>query len=362
MKARITDGNFGQMITSAFISISKKALLDHSKNVLFDISGGTATVTCFGEETSVKMCFTESDSAEAKFLVDFQTLSSFLSGKKGAVGFDVVEGGRLTVSAGASKLKTTWTDPSAYPSFPKMGSNSFPVDGGWFIPVLKKAFMFSDNDEFRPEISGVYLTAKDGKLEAVSTDKFIIYRYYKQIPDEIVFHILISGRCASMLDGLLGAGESVVSISTDGCSSFFNTAKASVFNRGTERAFPNYGRIFDSFDEAFSIRVGKGKLLGALSESQIASDDDCILYCKDNTLSISSMDEFSTKQIESVLEERAQCPDFRARLSTKRMKCAIKSLEGNETQLIYPNNGKMLKIKSDKEPNVEIILGTKVDY
>ena len=103
-------------------------------------------------------------------------------------------------------------------------------------------------------------------------------------------------------------------------------------------------------------------MLGALSESQIASDDDCILYCKDNTLSISSMDEFSTKQIESVLEERAQCPDFRARLSTKRMKCAIKSLEGNETQLIYPNNGKMLKIKSDKEPNVEIILGTKVDY
>ena len=92
--------------------------------------------------------------------------------------------------------------------------------------------MFSDNDEFRPEISGVYLTAKDGKLEAVSTDKFIIYRYYKQIPDEIVFHILISGRCASMLDGLLGAGESVVSISTDGCSSFFNTAKASYLTGG----------------------------------------------------------------------------------------------------------------------------------
>lgn len=362
MKARITDGNFGQMITSAFISISKKALLDHSKNVLFDISGGTATVTCFGEETSVRMCFTESDSAEAKFLVDFQTLSSFLSGKKGAVGFDVVEGGRLTVSAGASKLKTTWTDPSAYPSFPKMGSDSFPVDGGWFIPVLKKAFMFSDNDEFRPEISGVYLTAKDGKMEVVSTDKFIIYRYYKQIPDEIVFHILISGRCASMLDGLLGAGESVVSISTDGCSSFFNTAKSSVFNRGTERAFPNYGRIFDSFDMAFSIRVGKGKLLGALSESQIASDDDCILSCKSNVLSVSSMDEFSTKQVETVLEEKIECPDFRARLSTKRMKCAVKSMDGDEIELLYSGNGRMLKIKSDKAPNSEIILATKADY
>lgn len=84
---------------------------------------------------------------------------------------EVGEGWQTRISSGRANYKIHGLDPEEWPGTPGLDETaSFPVDAGLFAGLLTKTMYAVSDNEMRPNLQGVYVHTRDGRLRMCATD------------------------------------------------------------------------------------------------------------------------------------------------------------------------------------------------
>jgi len=83
-----------------------------------------------------------------------------------------VKNGKLEVQCGASKFRLNTMESSEYPTPPTVGDYLGNVHADVLFPVLSRALTATSRDDALPLLTAIQLTASNGALEAISTDRY----------------------------------------------------------------------------------------------------------------------------------------------------------------------------------------------
>lgn len=351
------DGKAAGLAAAMAAKVGKGSYLDYAKMIRFDVSGDRLYLTCYGEATSLYFSIPISGEGQSfSFGADTSALDSFLSCKKD-VSF-TLEDRMLTLESGRSKLKTSWLDVDEYPSFPMKDLEWFKVDSSCFVPALKKSSLFIIEDEFRPELSNTLLSIKNGYIDVVSTDRYVLFRHTGKSEGDIP-PVMVSPTVTSILYSIFKDSDEELEIASDGASVYFRTGVLTIFDRGTERKFPDYKKLFDSFRADFSFKTNRKDFLSSLEDISSAGKDDCWMIGKEGKLIVRSEDLQAVRYAESEVEVEGAVGDFDARTYLGRMKLMAKGFTGRDILVEYSGASKMLRITSEEDEGTEVLFSTK---
>ncbi len=277
-------------------SSTKQSMLPILQNYLLEEREGSLILTTTNLEISIKTYIRGKQEGKGKITIPQDKLLNYIKNLPQDKIEISLEENTLNVKSGNEfKAKFNGMDANDFPEIPNIESK---LDINLSTQDLKEAFKMTINslpkNDFRPEISGVLLMEKEGKLFFVGTDGFRLAE--KKISNVNLtstnFQFIIPAKtvqeCNRILD-LVDDEDVKLSFNDNQMSMILSSVELT--SKLIEGKYPQYeGLIPTSFEKSFS--VDKNSLIQAIRLSSVFSDDnihDVKFYLVNNqTLEIQS--------------------------------------------------------------------------
>lgn len=278
MKFTCLQENFLRGLQIAKYSSQRPSTLPILQNFLLKTEAGGLTVSSTNLEIAIRVHIRGKEEQEGSITIPQDILTTYIrnlsQSKLDLLSDDNI---RLTITQGEStSAEFNGLIASDFPELPQISPEyqvAFQIQE--LKHSLKKVFSALPKNDFRPEISGVYLNKKAQTLTFVGTDGFRLSEQKIQIPslDSSEFSIIIPSKTVSELIRILDLVEDEEGVLSIGENQLlFSTSTVEVFSKLIEGNFPQYEALVpQSFQ--YTIELDPQELTQGIKLSSVFSQN-----------------------------------------------------------------------------------------
>jgi DNA polymerase-3 subunit beta len=176
-----------------------------------------------------------------------------------------------------------------------------------FSPILFAEFEIAKNflgkDEYRPQFTGAYINASEGRLQIAATDSHRLFRS-DLAASELEFGIMVNKKTVTNLKtifSLIGSIDENVIVTYSETNVCFEQGNAKLISRLIEGRYPNYNAVIPKYSiseteghrQAYFVNVNKQQLISEVKKVSIAASkpaNQVIIDIADNEIKLTCQD------------------------------------------------------------------------
>jgi len=169
----------------------------------------------------------------------------------------------LKINSGGSKIKLLGMSTEEYPALPVISQeNLFEINSGLLDKMIRNTIFAVSSEESRYVLCGVYLAAKDGNIEMVSTDgrRLAYVSESNQVDKKLKFGVIIPSKTANEWQRIIAMSPGKVKMSVEDNQIGLIANDMEVVSRLIEGTYPNYEQVIPKKTEVV-IKIPREPLL-----------------------------------------------------------------------------------------------------
>ena len=302
MKFKIKKEKLSNILQIADKAISQIIPFPYLKGILIKVEKELITFITSDSHISIKTSLNNKEFFEVEeegiFLIDEKMVGDITRKIDSEdINFDSVEKESITVYGGDSQFKLNTLDYENYPEidFSCVG-NEFEVNSCTLQTIIEKTAYACSEKEIHPNLTGINLFSKDGKLHASATDHFRLAFLSLNVEVNNDINIIIPKKYFISVVQCLKEDE-IVKLNIQNNKIIFNLNETIIQTELVEDLFPDISTILKQQSSNVLI-VDKNKLQKTIDRCSLIKDDKnktiINLIIKNNKLSLSSRNSISS--------------------------------------------------------------------
>ncbi len=276
MKFTVSSSALLSLLAATGKVISNRNTLPILDYFRMDLQGNTLKVTTSDLETtmvsSIEVESVESEgtiAAPAKQMLDL--LKEF---PEMPLTFDVNDKTwEIAVNWKSGQLSIPGASAVSYPTPPDLSTENrsltIPVDT--LIGGINKTIFATADDDFRPQMNGVFFNIEPEQLTFVATDAHKLVKYGCQSSAEVTASFILPKKPANLLKSVLLKEEEDVTVSFDQNNVLFELKNHTLICRLIEGSFPNYNAVIPA-NNPNKVLVDRVELVNGIKRVAICSN------------------------------------------------------------------------------------------
>ncbi len=211
----------------------------------------------------------------------------------------------ITFNWKSGKLSIPGVSAVSYPVPPALSGDKreikFNVDT--LISGINKTIFATADDEFRPQMNGVFFNVEPQSLTFVATDAHKLVKYSSEGESELTTSFILPKKPANLLKAALLKEEEDVTLQLDSANARFELKNHTLICRLIEGSYPNYNAVIPA-NNPNKVLVDRVELLNGIKRVAICSNPTTNLIrmdIADNRINLTAQDiDFSLSANETI--------------------------------------------------------------
>lgn len=179
----------------------------------------------------------------------------------------------IVINWKSGKLSIPGANPMSYPVPPTISQDSLELELSvdTLVNGINKTLFATADDEFRPQMNGVYFNFGEQNLTFVATDAHKLVKYSSEVECGAAASFILPKKPANLLKSALLKEEDDVKISFDVSNARFTLKNHTIICRLIEGSFPNYNAVIPA-NNPNKVLVDRVELLNGIKRVAICSN------------------------------------------------------------------------------------------
>ena len=274
------------------------------------------------------------------------------------INFETMDGNLIAVYGGDSKFQLNTIDFESYPEINFDSLNSrFNVKSCILKSIIEKTAYACSEKEIHPNLTGVNLFSKLGKLHASATDQFRFSRKTFDIDFQDEFNIIVPKKYFINAVQCIGENESVdIEIQSTKILFFINETIITV--ELVEDLFPNITNIFNQ-SIIGSLIINRSKLSKMIERCSLIKDEKnnsvVRINIKNNKLKLTSTNNISSA-VEEIDIDKYKGEDVEILFSSKFLQDALKVIDTEDVMIQFSGALKPIFVKNIDDESLIMLI------
>lgn len=251
-------------------ALPSRSVIPIIENFLFDIEANRLHITATNLEISMKGTIQmEALQQPKKVAVPAKVITSILGAlPEQPISIRLDESNVMHITANSGKYKINCEDGNVFPEVEYPDQPDF--SSRLLTSAISKVLFAASTDQDKAALNGVFIEAKNGKVNAVATDA---HRLQVNSIEESLgrdFEVIVPLRAAQIVSGL-SDNINHLGISTTGTHIYFHTISVMMAARLIDQRYPDYRGVIPGSNPN-TLTVDKASFLSALKRVKIFSN------------------------------------------------------------------------------------------
>ena len=242
------------------------------ENFLFEILGGTLTITASDLQTSMMTELEVESKEEGSIAMPAKILLETLRNlPEQPVNFTIEESSySIEISSDNGRYKLSGENATDFPRVPSVSDGySVNIPSEVLSMAISNTIYATSNDELRPSMTGVFLRLDETNTTFVATDSHRLVRYRRvDITSDMAHSMIIPRKALTLLKATLPSEVTNVTMEFNTSNAFFYFNKIKMICRLIDERYPDYENVIPA-DNENNITIGKAELLSSLKRIAI---------------------------------------------------------------------------------------------
>ncbi len=333
------------------------------ENFLFEISGGTLTVTASDLQTSMITELEVEAKEDGSIAIPAKILLETLRNlPEQPVTFSIDEGTySIEISSDNGRYKLSGENATDFPKVPTVSDGySVNISSDILSTAINNTIFATSNDELRPAMTGVYINLDETNTTFVATDSHRLIRYRRvDVAADQSHNMIIPRKALTLLKTTMPPENTNVAMEFNASNAFFDFNNIKMICRLIDERYPDYENVIPA-DNNNNMSINRAEFLSSLKRIAIYANKtthQVRLKITGSELMISAEDlDFSNEA-----NERLACEhdgeDIEIGFNARFLIEMLGNLESDSItlQLSAPNRAGII-VPSDKDENEDILL------
>ena len=242
------------------------------ENFLFEIAGGTLTITASDLQTSMITELEVEAKEDGSIAIPAKILLETLRNlPEQPVNFTIEESSySIEISSDNGRYKLSGENATDFPRVPTV-SDGYSVNISSYVlgMAISNTIYAASNDELRPSMTGVFLKLDETNATFVATDSHRLIRYRRvDIVSDMSHSMIIPRKALTLLKATLPSEVTNVAMEFNTSNAFFDFNRIKMICRLIDERYPDYENVIPA-DNENNITIGKAELLSSLKRIAI---------------------------------------------------------------------------------------------
>lgn len=276
MKFRSERDSLVDALSTASRAVSSRLTMPVLSGLLITTEGNQLTVTGTDGDLSIRVTLEVIGIDDGTAVIPARLATDITrSLEPGAVTFEA-EDEKVEISAARSQFTLRSYPTVEFPGISFTSEATAHIPAGTLAEGLRQVVRASSNDDARPLLTGVLLTAGASSLRLVATDSYRLALRDLEGADGVVGEedILVPAKALAELQRLITPGdEGTIGVTTTGSEITFNVGQVAISTRLISGTYPDYRQLIpESYPN--TLHLGKETLIGALRRVRLLVKDN----------------------------------------------------------------------------------------
>ena len=333
------------------------------ENFLFEIAGGTLTITASDLQTSMMTELEVEAKEDGSIAIPAKILLETLRNlPEQPVNFTIEESSySIEISSDNGRYKLSGENATDFPRVPTVSDGySVNISSDVLGTAISNTIYATSNDELRPSMTGVFLKLDETNATFVATDSHRLIRYRRvDIVSDMSHSMIIPRKALTLLKATLPSEVTNVAMEFNTSNAFFDFNRIKMICRLIDERYPDYENVIPA-DNENNITIGKAELLSSLKRIAIYANKtthQVRLKITGSELMISSEDlDFSNEANERLVCEH-EGEDIEVGFNAKFLIEMLGNISSDQLtfKLSAPNRAGLIE-PSNKNENEDILM------
>lgn len=333
------------------------------ENFLFEIEGGTLTVTASDLQTSMMTELEVEAKEDGSIAIPAKILLETLRNLPEQPVTFSIDGDTYSIEINSDngRYKLAGENATDFPKIPTVADGySVNFSSETLARAINNTLFATSTDELRPAMTGVYLSLDETNSTFVATDSHRLIRYRRvDVASDMKHSMIIPRKALTLLKATIPAEITNVSLEFNASNAFFNFNNVKMICRLIDERFPDYENVIP-VDNTNTMTIDRQEFLSSLKRISIYANKtthQVRLKIAGSELMISAEDlDFSNEA-----NERLACEhdggDIEIGFNAKFLVEMLGNIECKEItlQLSAPNKAGIM-LPSDLDENEDILM------
>ena len=242
------------------------------ENFLFEIAGGTLTITASDLQTSMITELEVEAKEDGSIAIPAKILLETLRNlPEQPVNFTIEESSySIEISSDNGRYKLSGENATDFPRVPTV-SDGYSVNISSYVlgMAISNTIYAASNDELRPSMTGVFLKLDETNATFVATDSHRLIRYRRvDIVSDMSHSMIIPRKALTLLKATLPSEVTNVAMEFNTSNAFFDFNRIKMICRLIDERYPDYENVIPA-DNENNVTIGKAELLSSLKRIAI---------------------------------------------------------------------------------------------
>ena len=242
------------------------------ENFLFEIAGGTLTITASDLQTSMITELEVEAKEDGSIAIPAKILLETLRNlPEQPVNFTIEESSySIEISSDNGRYKLSGENATDFPRVPTV-SDGYSVNISSYVlgMAISNTIYAASNDELRPSMTGVFLKLDETNATFVATDSHRLIRYRRvDIVSDMSHSMIIPRKALTLLKATLPSEVTNVAMEFNTSNAFFDFNRIKMICRLIDERYPDYENVIP-VDNENNVTIGKAELLSSLKRIAI---------------------------------------------------------------------------------------------
>lgn len=247
--------------------VSSNAVIPILEYFLFEIEGGTLTITSTDLETSMRSSIPVESKEEGKVAVPAKLILDFLKTlPEQPITFSInPDDNNIDLKTDKGQYKISGESPEDFPKLPEIEDAAKLTLGASALQTAIVSSLFAiSNNELRPAMTGLFFEFSEGEAKWVSTDGNKLVKYTRKDLDiESDSSFIVPKKALNILKTTIPNEDIAVSLQYNTHNAKFSFQDYTIICRLIDEKFPDYKAAIPA-DIPFKLSVNRLELLGSL--------------------------------------------------------------------------------------------------
>ncbi len=242
------------------------------ENFLFEIAGGTLTITASDLQTSMITELEVEAKEDGSIAIPAKILLETLRNlPEQPVNFTIEESSySIEISSDNGRYKLSGENATDFPRVPTVSDGySVNISSDVLGMAISNTIYAASNDELRPSMTGVFLKLDETNATFVATDSHRLIRYRRvDIVSDMSHSMIIPRKALTLLKATLPSEVTNVAMEFNTSNAFFDFNRIKMICRLIDERYPDYENVIPA-DNENNVTIGKAELLSSLKRIAI---------------------------------------------------------------------------------------------
>ena len=244
------------------------------ENVLFEISGGTLTITASDLQTSVMVELQVESKEDGSVAIPAKILIETLKNlPEQPVTFSIDDQNyNIEINSDNGRYKLAGENSADFPKVPGVNDGySSDINSEILNSAISNTIFSTSTDELRPAMTGVFFKLASTGCTFVSTDGHRLVKYIRTDikGDEVDHDMILPRKSLNLLKSILPTDKSSdIKLDFNASNAYFSFENIKMVCRLIDERYPDYDNVIPS-DNSNTVIITKSELLGSLKRISI---------------------------------------------------------------------------------------------